>query len=258
MCGNSVNLYSNPDILDSMGQPMGDPETANMARVWRERARDIAGHRQPVIPVRITTDKMIKAEDGLCSLAEVLANSHARRQEWLDCAYNKKTRVTFDLSVLGTTFYMENMPPLAGDLELDCEAKKIQLTAAGKKTVIRVAEEGRLVIKNCDIRGHPGREADAIENRGTLGLLGCSVSSALNGVYNKGTLIVDKTLIERNLYGIFSEGGSLTIRDSHVRSNTVDGLYGRYAEKGSFFISGSTIGKNGGGVFFTEPLTRFC
>ncbi len=42
LCGNSINFYSNPNVLDAEGSPIGDVETADMARVWRERAAEIA------------------------------------------------------------------------------------------------------------------------------------------------------------------------------------------------------------------------
>lgn len=38
MCGNDVNYYSNPDILDNQGNPIGNPDVADMARTWTERA----------------------------------------------------------------------------------------------------------------------------------------------------------------------------------------------------------------------------
>lgn len=43
MCGNKVNYYSNPDVLDDQGTPIGNPNTANNARLWRERAAAMSG-----------------------------------------------------------------------------------------------------------------------------------------------------------------------------------------------------------------------
>lgn len=38
LCGNDVPYYSNPYVRDVQGLPLGDPNTANMSRVWEERA----------------------------------------------------------------------------------------------------------------------------------------------------------------------------------------------------------------------------
>ncbi|MBK8966857.1 MAG: T9SS type A sorting domain-containing protein [Lewinellaceae bacterium] len=45
MCGNGVNFYSNPDVNDNQGNPIGDAATADMARTWDERAAIMAQHR---------------------------------------------------------------------------------------------------------------------------------------------------------------------------------------------------------------------
>lgn len=42
MCGNDVNYYSNPDVLDNQGNPIGHPDSADMARTWTERAHIMA------------------------------------------------------------------------------------------------------------------------------------------------------------------------------------------------------------------------
>ena len=49
MCGNTINFYSNPDVF-VQGHRMGDPQTANAARVWRERAAILSSHRRHIIP----------------------------------------------------------------------------------------------------------------------------------------------------------------------------------------------------------------
>jgi len=59
MCGNDENYYSNPNILDNLGNPLGDAATADMARVWVERAGLITGHaihRIPYYPGDISVD----------------------------------------------------------------------------------------------------------------------------------------------------------------------------------------------------------
>lgn len=50
MCGNSVNYYSNPDVRDDRGNPIGDANTANNARLWRERAAEMSGRVAHTIP----------------------------------------------------------------------------------------------------------------------------------------------------------------------------------------------------------------
>ncbi len=38
LCGNGENFYSNPNVNDDLGNPIGDAATADMARVWEERS----------------------------------------------------------------------------------------------------------------------------------------------------------------------------------------------------------------------------
>ncbi|OLF52136.1 discoidin domain-containing protein [Pseudomonas chlororaphis] len=51
LCGNQVPFYSNPDVKDSRGVPLGDAQTANMARVWRENAAKISAYAPAVVPL---------------------------------------------------------------------------------------------------------------------------------------------------------------------------------------------------------------
>ncbi|ROL86909.1 chitinase [Pseudomonas sp. NFIX51] len=51
LCGNQVPYYSNPDLKDSRGVPLGDAQTANMARVWRENAAKISAYAPAVVPL---------------------------------------------------------------------------------------------------------------------------------------------------------------------------------------------------------------
>ncbi|AJO80812.1 discoidin domain-containing protein [Pseudomonas sp. MRSN 12121] len=50
LCGNQVPYYSNPDLKDQQGVPLGDEKTANMARVWRENAAKISAYAPAVVP----------------------------------------------------------------------------------------------------------------------------------------------------------------------------------------------------------------
>jgi hypothetical protein len=50
MCGNATNYYSNPAVNDNLGNPIGDPSSADMARVWQERASLISGHAIHKVP----------------------------------------------------------------------------------------------------------------------------------------------------------------------------------------------------------------
>ncbi|WP_165673712.1 carbohydrate-binding protein [Metapseudomonas otitidis] len=51
LCGNQVPFYSNPDLRDVQGIPLGDARTANMARVWRENAARMSAYSPAVIPL---------------------------------------------------------------------------------------------------------------------------------------------------------------------------------------------------------------
>jgi hypothetical protein len=47
LCGNNVPYYSNPDINDEHGKPLGNATMANMARVWNENATRLASYGTP-------------------------------------------------------------------------------------------------------------------------------------------------------------------------------------------------------------------
>lgn len=51
LCGNHVGYFSNPDVKDSRGVPLGNATTANMARVWRENAALMSAYSPSVIPL---------------------------------------------------------------------------------------------------------------------------------------------------------------------------------------------------------------
>ncbi|WP_271410933.1 discoidin domain-containing protein [Pseudomonas sp. Q1-7] len=51
MCGNSFGYYSNPELTDNQGIPIGDAEKANMARVWRNNAAKISAYSPSVVPI---------------------------------------------------------------------------------------------------------------------------------------------------------------------------------------------------------------
>ena len=51
MCGNDIGYYSNPDVKDIRGVPLGDTRTANMARVWRENAAKMSAYSPAVVPL---------------------------------------------------------------------------------------------------------------------------------------------------------------------------------------------------------------
>ncbi|WXL27087.1 discoidin domain-containing protein [Ectopseudomonas mendocina] len=51
LCGNQIPYYSNPDLTDSQGVAIGNAQTANMARVWRENAAKMSAYAPAVVPM---------------------------------------------------------------------------------------------------------------------------------------------------------------------------------------------------------------
>jgi len=49
MCGNNINFYSTPLVNDENGTPIGNAETADNARVWRERAPIVSAKQKHTI-----------------------------------------------------------------------------------------------------------------------------------------------------------------------------------------------------------------
>ncbi len=50
LCGNDVNFYSTPLVNDDQGNPIGNADEADMARVWRETAFTMANYAMHTIP----------------------------------------------------------------------------------------------------------------------------------------------------------------------------------------------------------------
>ncbi|MDB6146019.1 MAG: hypothetical protein JWP80_5063, partial [Pseudomonas sp.] len=44
MCGNASSYYSTPDVQDRYGLPMGNAQSADLARVWRENADRLSSY----------------------------------------------------------------------------------------------------------------------------------------------------------------------------------------------------------------------
>ncbi|MCE4056644.1 discoidin domain-containing protein [Pseudomonas sp. Au-Pse12] len=51
LCGDQVNYYSNPDVNDRLGIPLGNAATADMARVWRENAARMSAYSPSVVAI---------------------------------------------------------------------------------------------------------------------------------------------------------------------------------------------------------------
>ncbi|WP_236234434.1 discoidin domain-containing protein [Pseudomonas tohonis] len=51
MCGNQVNYFSNPDLRDRQGVPLGHPEMADVARLWRENSARMSAYSPSVVPL---------------------------------------------------------------------------------------------------------------------------------------------------------------------------------------------------------------
>lgn len=66
LCGNGANFYSNPDITDNNGTPLGEDGTADMARFIREQASFISSHKLHTIPFDEDDNNLDTDGDGLC------------------------------------------------------------------------------------------------------------------------------------------------------------------------------------------------
>lgn len=51
MCGNTAGYYSNPDLKDKFGLPLGDKNKANMAQVWQEAKVRMSSYRPAIVPL---------------------------------------------------------------------------------------------------------------------------------------------------------------------------------------------------------------
>ncbi|MGY2182483.1 hypothetical protein [Pseudomonas agarici] len=48
LCGNNVNYYSTPFVLDGSGRPLGNAKTADMTRLWGERAAAMSAYAKSI------------------------------------------------------------------------------------------------------------------------------------------------------------------------------------------------------------------
>ena len=62
LCGNHVGYYSNPDVTDNMGVPLGHAGTANMARTWRENAARMSAYSPSVVPLKDEDSTLILSQ----------------------------------------------------------------------------------------------------------------------------------------------------------------------------------------------------
>lgn len=66
LCGNGANYFSNPDITDSNGDPLGEDGKADMARLIREQASFMSSYRLHTIPFEEGDENLDADRDGLC------------------------------------------------------------------------------------------------------------------------------------------------------------------------------------------------
>ena len=259
MCGNNINMYSNPDVLDHLGYPMGDPETANMARVWRERAKAISLHRRSsaLTTVMVDTSSGEFRKDGRCSLGEALENANHRERYWADCAFGQNIKIVFDGSLFGERLFLDRMPSVSGKVLIDCGYGRVSLSTSKEAPVLTVLKGGEVSFKNCSVRGHHSKKADALVNQGELVLERTTVADANTGILNQGVLLLKESTVENNTYGIVTVGESVVLEQSVVRDNLVAGFYGQNKKKTTIHIVESTIEKNGGGIVMDTVSEAF-
>ena len=155
LCGNSLNMYSNPDILDSQGIPLGDPETADMARVWRERAETMSSHRRRVQHIVVDTTLDQTLEDGLSSLREAVANISAEAQLWSDCSYSPylQNLITFSDPLSESKLLVSESLAVNSATEILCGHNQMILIAPPEGALFTILKGGSLKVQNCSVEG---------------------------------------------------------------------------------------------------------
>ncbi|NRB40309.1 MAG: hypothetical protein HRU20_17880 [Pseudomonadales bacterium] len=64
-CGNNINYYSNPDVTDMYGLAIGDPNTGNMAKIWRDNASRHSAFRPAVVPFEEEERSLLAHKTGI-------------------------------------------------------------------------------------------------------------------------------------------------------------------------------------------------
>lgn len=62
MCGNAIGYYSDPDVKDRRGVPVGDARTAHMTRVWRQNAARMSAYQPAVMPLQDEASSLVLDE----------------------------------------------------------------------------------------------------------------------------------------------------------------------------------------------------
>ncbi|NRB42621.1 MAG: hypothetical protein HRU20_29835, partial [Pseudomonadales bacterium] len=64
-CGNDINYYSTPNVTDKYGLAIGDANTANMAKIWRDNAARHSSHRPAVVPFEDEARALLSHKTGI-------------------------------------------------------------------------------------------------------------------------------------------------------------------------------------------------
>lgn len=148
LCGKSVPYYSNPQILDTHGLPLGDANTADMARVWRERASVMAGYASALPGVRLivasvdanTSATLTLPTDEGQSVGVVVVDAVTEGPRSLDGNATGYTRLVAKLS---DKFGTLHDVVLRGERLTACSTRPIQYfpgcTASGGQIQLRIS-----------------------------------------------------------------------------------------------------------------------
>ena len=264
LCGNNLNMYSNPDIMDDQGFQLGDPRTANMARVWRERAAAMSAHRTRVIQPTYATIDTVEDElvnDGRCSLREAIANNTANSQVWSDCSNSHRSTISFSQTLNSAILELDSPLEITGTVEIYCDPGHMEIRGPMQQIAFSVREEGFLRVHDCTVSGVWGQSAAGsrrseakpadyagFENFGFVGLINSTVRGFETAVINRlNSTIILNSIIENNKVGVRSSGYGITMRGSVVRKNGI-GLSTEGSEESNLFVRNSTISGNRRGV----------
>ena len=268
MCGNDVNMFSNPDILDEENRPLGDQLEANMAKAWRERAQEMSARRSRAVPAtyaRVTTTSDELADDGVCSFREVVANNTASHQVWSDCESTDNSIISFSKDLDDKTLVFETPVEITGAVEVHCNSGAVKIQGPEHEAVFIVHKNGSLRLHGCTVYGN--QDADSgprlacnqrtdgdyagFDNYGFVGLTHSVVRGFETGIINRAYTTVDHSLIELNDIGIKSFAGGTTIKDSEISDNRRMALLTEADDISRIVVHGSTVSNNGCGIMLT-------
>lgn len=216
--------------------------------------------------IQVTGTGTVPAPDGVCVLAEAVANANADSAAGsADCAPGAGDDVI--VFAADGEYPTTGMPPVAGTLTLSGAGRAVALRGSATHRVLTVPAGSDLTLHRLEVSGGTAPDCPGISvyvgcgggvfNAGTLRVVESHITDNDagadgfgGGIVNTGTAVITRSTVSANgarAGAGIADLGTLTVRESTIAGNRGgDGAGGLYAG-GTATVSGSTLTGNTGG-----------